>query len=78
MNRFTLAQLLDDASIYGPDLEYQFQSLASYQKSRVDMIHFLVENLIGSTEYQLLSDYPYARVQFIPVDQDTTLTLLLS
>jgi len=78
MNTFTLEQLLDDASIYGPDLKYQFQSLASYQKSRVDMIHFLVENLIGSTEYQLLSDYPYARVRFIPVDQDTTLILSLS
>tara|TARA_R100000655_G_scaffold68536_1_gene106787 strand:+ start:155 stop:370 length:216 start_codon:yes stop_codon:yes gene_type:complete len=42
------------------------------------MIDFIIEALIGSTEYQLLSDYPYARVRFIPVDQDTTLTLELS
>ncbi len=78
MNKFTLQQLLIDAMTYGPALNYQFQSVKSYQDARLDMIHFLVENLIGSLEYQLLSDYPYARVQFIPVDQDTTLTLSLS
>ena len=78
MKSFTLHQLLIDASIYGPDLEYQFQSVKSYQQARLDLFHFLVENLIGSIEYQLLSDYPYARVRFIPADQDTTLILELS
>ncbi len=66
MKTFTLEQLLIDAMTYGPDGLYIYQ------------FHFLIENLIGSTEYRLLSDYPYARVRFIPVDQDTTLTLRLS
>jgi len=78
MNRFTLQDLLIDAMTYGPALKYQFQSVKSYQDARMDMVHFLVENLIGSTEYQLLSDYPYACVRFIPADQDTTLILSLS
>ena len=78
MNRFTLQDLLIDAMTYGPALKYQFQSVKSYQDARLDMVHFLIENLIGSIEYQLLSDYPCARVRFIPVDQDTTLILSLS
>ena len=69
MNRFTLAQLLDDASIYGPDLKYQFQSLASYQKSRVDMIHFLVDNLIGSDHYDLMLRHPNMVIVFKPNTQ---------
>ncbi len=69
MNRFNLNDLRADAECYAP---------GHHRDDHAIIIDLLVEALIGSTEYQLLSDYPYARVQFIPADQDTTLTLSLS
>ena len=67
MNKFTLHQLLIDASIYGPDLKYQFQSVKSYQQARLDLFHFLVENLIGYDSYILLYTNPNkAQICFRP------------
>ncbi len=67
MNKFTLQQLLIDAMTYGPALNYQFQSVKSYQDARLDMIHFLVENLIGYDPYILLYTNPNrAQICFRP------------
>ena len=73
MKSFTLNQLRNDV-IDHMDLPTSLLTGFSYQP----WIDWILTQLIGSTEYQLLSDYPYARVQFIPVNQDTTLTLSLS
>ncbi len=66
MNKFTLQQLLIDAMTYGPALNYQFQSVKSYQDARLDMIHFLVENLIGYDHYILLFTNGKAKICFRP------------
>ena len=67
MNKFKLEKLLIDAMTYGPALNYQFQSVKSYQDARLDMIHFLVENLIGYDSYILLYTNPNrAKICFRP------------
>ena len=69
MNRFTLQQLLVDAMTYGPALKYQFQSVKSYQDARLDMVHFLVDNLIGSDHYDLMLRHPNMVIVFKPNTQ---------
>ena len=69
MNRFTLQQLLIDAMTYGPALKYQFQSVKSYQDARLDMVHFLVDNLIGSDHYDLMLRHPNMVIVFKPNTQ---------
>ena len=69
MNRFTLQQLLIDAMTYGPALEYQFQSVKSYQQARMNMVHDLIENLIGSDHYDLMLRHPNMVIVFKPNTQ---------
>jgi len=69
MNRFTLQDLLIDAMTYGPALKYQFQSVQSYQDARLDMVHDLVANLIGTDHYDLMLRHPNMVIVFKPNTQ---------
>jgi hypothetical protein len=69
MNRFTLQDLLIDAMTYGPALKYQFQSVKSYQDARLDMVHDLVANLIGTDHYDLMLRHPNMVIVFKPNTQ---------
>ena len=75
MKSFTLNQLRNDVLDH-VDLPTSLLNGSSFWST--SWIDWILTQMIGSTEYQLLSDYPYTRVRFIPVDQDTTLTLSLS
>ena len=75
MKSFTLNQLRNDVLDH-VDLPTSLLNGSSFWST--SWIDWILTQMIGSAEYQLLSDYPYARVRFIPVDQDTTLTLSLS
>ena len=77
MNKFTLQQLLIDAMTYGPALKYQFQSVKSYQQDRMDMVHFLVQNLIGSHHYDLMLRHPNMVIKFKPNTQYLAFNLSL-
>ena len=72
MKKFTIDQLRADVAHHFPS------SKGIVPTKLEDLINFMVAALIGHHEYEFLTVYPFAVVEFIPVDQDTTLTLRLS
>ena len=64
MKSFTLNQLLQDALINGP---IQVKSTKSLTTKQIDLIHFLVENLIGSDHYDLMNRNLNAEIVFKPI-----------
>ena len=70
MNRFTLDQLIIDAMAYGPfPIANPFLSVKSYQQARMNMVHDLIENLIGSDHYDLMLRHPNMVIVFKPNTQ---------
>jgi len=63
MKSFTLNQLLQDALINGP-IHGCAKCLTTKQ---IDLIHFLVENLIGSDHYDLMNRNSDAEIVFKPI-----------
>ena len=75
MKKFTIDQLRADVAHHFPKFHVEHYRTADQFDN---LINFMVAALIGHHEYEFLTVYPFAVVEFIPVTQDTQLILRLS
>ena len=75
MNKFSIDQLRADVAHYFPRFHVEHYRTAEQFDN---LINFMVAALIGYHEYEFLTVYRFAVVEFIPVNQDTQLILRLS
>jgi len=71
MNTFNLNDLRADVAYHSDWFIFGFEDHDA-------MIDYITNGLIGSEEMELMLLYPFTRVRFISVHQDTTLILSLS
>jgi len=75
MNKFTIDQLRADVAHYFPRFHVEHYRTAEQFDN---LINFMVAALIGYHEYEFLTVYRFAVVEFLPVNQDTQIVLRLS
>ena len=75
MKKFTIDQLRADVAHHFPRFHVEHYRTADQFDN---LINFMVAALIGHHEYEFLTVYRFAVVEFIPVTQDTQLILRLS
>ena len=74
MNKFSIDQLRADVAHHFPRFHVEHYRTADQFDN---LINFMVASLIGHHEYEFLTVYRFAVVEFIPVNQDTQLILRL-
>ena len=75
MNKFSIDQLRADVAHYFPRFHVEHYRTAEQFDN---LINFMVAALIGYHEYEFLTVYRFAVVEFLPVNQDTQIVLRLS
>ena len=73
--KFTIDQLRADAAHHFPRFHVEHYRTADQFDN---LINFMIAALIGYHEYEFLTVYRFAVVEFLPVNQDTQIVLRLS
>jgi len=73
--KFTIDQLRADVAHHFPRFHVEHYRTADQFDN---LINFMIAALIGYHEYEFLTVYRFAVVEFLPVNQDTQIVLRLS